>query len=109
MTVQSDLQKYLLQGNIINLSVAIIFGSTFSNFISSIVTNIIYPILSFFFDNVDFSKMNLKLGKIDINYGNVINTGLTFVISILTVFFIFIRPVSQMIKDQEKKDKVSNT
>jgi large conductance mechanosensitive channel len=104
MSVQSDLQKYLLQGNIISLSVAIIFGSTFSNFISSIVTNIIYPVLSFFFYNVDFSKMNLKLGKNMIDYGNVINTGLTFIISILTVFFIFIRPVSKIIKEQEKKD-----
>ena len=105
MTVSTELQKYLLQSNVINLSIGIVFGSTFNALISSIVTNIIYPCLSFIFYNVDFEKMNFKLGKNVIDYGNVINTGLTFVISMLTVFFVFIRPFNKMVVQNNPEQK----
>ena len=105
MSIQKDLQKYLLQSNVINLAIAVSFGQTFSAFISSIVTNIIYPLLSFIFYNIDFAKMNLKIGKNTIDYGDVINKGLTFFITMTTVFFIFIRPLNRIIEKNENNEK----
>jgi large conductance mechanosensitive channel len=104
-TVSSELQKYLLQSNVINLSIGIVFGSTFGAFISSIVNNLIYPLLSYIFYNVDFTNMNFKLGKNTIDYGNVTKAGLTFVISMLTVFFLFIKPFSKIVENESTDEK----
>ena len=103
-SVVPDLQKFFLQSNIINLAIGVSFGSTFSAFISSIVTNLIYPLLSFVFFNVDFTRMNFKLGKNIIDYGDVFSTGLTFLITMITVFFL-IRPFYKIVEKNENKDK----
>jgi large conductance mechanosensitive channel len=105
MTLIDELRQYLLTSNVVSLAIGVTFGQTFSSFISSFVTHLIYPLLSIIFYKIDFKTMNIDINGNVIDYGNVINAFLTFIISMLTVFFIFIRPVNNIVE----KHKNTNT
>ena len=119
-----DFKAFIMKGNVVDMAVGIIIGVAFSPIISSLVKDIIMPPIGLALGKVDFANLlivlrqgspvgpyaSLKLaqdaGAVTINYGNFINTIITFLIIALVVFFFIVRPIAKMNARQKAKEPV---
>ena len=75
-----------MSGNVMDMAAGIIIGDAFTSIVSSLVDDIINPILGLFGGmNFDQLKVNL-LGEVTLNYGKFISTVINFLIMALIVF-----------------------
>ena len=81
-----EFKAFISRGNVMDMAVGIIIGGAFTNIVSSLVADIINPILGIF-GGMDFSKLSIPLsGEASLNYGNFISAILNFLIMAFIVF-----------------------
>jgi large conductance mechanosensitive channel len=69
-----------------DLAVAVIIGGAFGKIVSSLVNDIIMPLIGLIIGGVDFTGLAFTIGKASITYGNFINNIIDFIIIALVVF-----------------------
>ncbi len=81
-----EFKEFISRGNVMDMAVGIIIGGAFTAIVTSLVEDIINPILGIF-GGKDFSEMSVTLsGDSALNYGNFIAAIINFVIMALIVF-----------------------
>lgn len=97
-----EFKEFALKGNMIDLAIGVIIGGAFNKIVTSLVNDIIMPILSFFTGRLDFSNYFFALdgnhydtiaqaqaaGTATINYGTFISGVIDFLIMSFVVFII---------------------
>jgi large conductance mechanosensitive channel len=97
-----EFKEFAVKGNVVDLAVGLILGAAFGTIVTSLVNDIIMPPIGLLLGKVDFSNLFINLsptayatvaaakaaGAPTINYGNFINTLISFVIVTLALFFI---------------------
>jgi large conductance mechanosensitive channel len=63
MSMADEFKAFIMRGNVVDLAVGVIIGSAFGKIVSSLVENILMPIIGLATGGVDFSKMATKLGS----------------------------------------------
>ncbi|WP_020597098.1 large-conductance mechanosensitive channel protein MscL [Spirosoma panaciterrae] len=91
----SEFKTFIAQGNVIDLAVGVIIGAAFGKITTSLVEDIINPILGIVLGGADFSQMKYVLKEavgttpeVAIRYGNFLNTIIQFLIIAWVVFLI---------------------
>ncbi|WP_397538731.1 large conductance mechanosensitive channel protein MscL [Rummeliibacillus pycnus] len=87
-----DFKKFAFKGNVVDLAVGVIIGAAFGKIVSSLVGDIIMPIISLFSGKEEFDFTSLTFYKI--KYGSFIQNVLDFLIVAFSIF-IFIRIISK--------------
>ena len=93
-----DFKKFVNKGNILDLAIGILIGTAFSAMLSSLVNDIFMPLISKILDyDLSEDKVVLKEAVMDgdevvkeaitLNYGNFIQTVITFLVIALSIFF----------------------
>lgn len=90
-----EFKKFALKGNILDLAVGVIIGGAFGKIVSSLVADIMMPVIGLISGGVNFSDLMYKYGKAEIKYGSFIQTVIDFLIISISVFF-FIRLVNRI-------------
>ena len=98
-------KAFAMKGNVIDLAVAVVIGAAFGKIVSSLVEDIVMPIIGLFLGGVDFSGLSYTLGSAVVSYGVFIQSVLDFVIVALAIFMI-VRGIN---KAQEKVAKPVET
>lgn len=81
-----EFKQFISRGNVMDMAVGIIIGGAFTSIISSLVEDIINPILGLF-GGMNFDKLQLTLlGEATLNYGKFITAVMNFLIMALVVF-----------------------
>lgn len=84
----SEFKEFISRGNVMDMAVGIIIGGAFTSIVSSLVEDIINPILGMF-GGMNFDQLHIKLlGEATLNYGKFISAILNFLIMALIVFII---------------------
>ena len=100
--MMEEFKKFALNGNMIDLAVGVIIGGAFNGIVSSLVNDIIMPVLSLFTGKLDFANWFIALdgntyltladaqeaGAATLNYGNFISGIINFVIMAFVVFML---------------------
>ncbi|GGB59839.1 large conductance mechanosensitive channel protein MscL [Virgibacillus dakarensis] len=89
-----DFKAFIAQGNVMELAVAVVMGAAFGKIVSSLVDNIIMPLVGILLNGIDFSNLKLKVGEAKILYGEFIQSIVDFFIIALAIF-LFIRLLSK--------------
>lgn len=91
----SEFRTFIAQGNVLDLAVGVIIGAAFGKITTSLVEDIINPILGLVLGGVDFSQLKTVLKEavgttpeVAIRYGNFMNTFIQFLIIAWVVFLI---------------------
>ncbi|MEH6939141.1 large conductance mechanosensitive channel protein MscL [Bacillus sp. JJ664] len=100
-----EFKKFALKGNILDLAVGVIIGAAFGKIVSSLVADIMMPIIGLISGGVDFKDLAYTYGKAEIKYGLFIQSVFDFLIISLSVFF-FIRLLSKI---SFKKKEIEET
>ncbi|RSD26729.1 large-conductance mechanosensitive channel protein MscL [Mesobacillus subterraneus] len=92
----NEFKKFAFKGNVLDLAVGVIIGAAFGKIVSSLVDDIIMPIVGLVSFGGDFSELTYKTLK----YGAFIQTIIDFFITAFAIF-IFIRIISSYRKKEE--------
>lgn len=83
-----EFKKFISRGNVMDMAVGIIIGGAFTGIVSSLVEDIINPLLGLF-GGMNFEQYKLQLtGEVTLNYGKFISSIINFLIMALVIFFL---------------------
>jgi large conductance mechanosensitive channel len=101
-------KNFIMRGNLIELAVAVVIGTQFSNLVKQFVSSFVNPLLSLVGGTPDFGKFSFAIGKATFTYGQFLTEALTFLISALVVYYAMMLPASRLLKLFER-DKDATT
>ncbi len=90
-------RDFVLRGNVIDLAVAVVVGVAFGAVVTSLVTNIINPLIAAVVRKPDFSYLKLSLHGGVIKYGDFLNALISFLIIAAAVYFMVVLPVNTLL------------
>ncbi len=93
----NDFKAFIMRGNVLDLAVAVIIGGAFGKIVSSLVSDIIMPLIGLIIGGIDFSGLVFTVGNAKVTYGNFINNVVDFVI-IAFVIFLMVKAINSMQK-----------
>lgn len=99
-----EFKQFISKGNVIDLAVGVIIGSAFGKIVSSIVDDILMPLIGVIIGGIDFSNLSIKVGDATVTYGTFIQNVIDFLI-IAFCIFIFIKLINK-ISHKNKKEEV---
>ena len=94
----SGFKNFIMRGNLVELAVAVVIGTQFSNLVKQFVSSFINPLLSLVGGTPDFSRLVFRAGQAKFTYGTFMTEVLTFLISALVVYYAMVMPVSRLLK-----------
>jgi large conductance mechanosensitive channel len=95
-------KNFIMRGNLIELAVAVVIGTQFSNLVKQFVSSFVNPLLSLVGGTPDFGKFAFKVGKATFTYGQFLTVTLTFLISALVIYYAMMLPASRLLKLLER-------
>ena len=91
-----EFKAFILRGNVLDLAVAVVIGAAFGAIVTSLVENIITPIIAAIGGQPDFSTLTFTINNSEFRYGAFINSLISFLIIALVVFFFIIKPMNTL-------------
>lgn len=99
-----EFKEFVKRGNVMDLAVGVIVGGAFSSIVTSLVNNILTPILGIFLGGIDFSGLSINIKDATINYGLFIQSIIDFLI-IAFCIFILIKVLNKLMSVGKKEMK----
>jgi len=111
-----EFKEFAMKGNIIDLAVGVVIGGAFGKIVTSLVNDIVMPLVGLLMGKVDFSNLFFSLGSgnyatiqeaknagvATINYGLFINNIIDFLIVAFSIFIV-IKQINRFSKKKEEK------
>lgn len=91
----NDFKAFLQRGNVVELAVAVVIGGAFGKIVTSLVDDMVMPILGVILGGVSFKDLALRIGASTIKYGNFIQSAFDFFVIALVVF-VFVRAYERL-------------
>lgn len=83
-----EFREFVMRGNVLDLAVAVIIGAAFGKIITSLVNDILTPLIGLVMGGVNFSGLAIQVRDAAITYGNFIQAIIDFLIVALVIFLI---------------------
>lgn len=99
-----EFKEFISKGNVVDLAVGVIIGSAFSKIVTSVVNDILMPLLGIVIGGLDFTNLTLKVGDATIAYGLFLQNVIDFLI-VAVCIFIFVKIISKFNKKEEVKEE----
>lgn len=117
MGIVQDFKAFALKGNVVDLAVGVVTGGAFGKIVTSLVNDLIMPLLALITGGVNFKDMKLILREavthadgsvleaVTLNYGNFIQHSVDFFLVALSIFMV-IQVMSRLrrLKAQEAQE-----
>jgi large conductance mechanosensitive channel len=100
-----EFKAFAMKGNVVDLAVAVVIGAAFGKIVSSLVANIITPLIGLLMGGVDFSGLAYTLGDATITYGVFVQSIIDFLIVALVIFIVVKGINSLQKKDEAPKEE----
>ncbi len=101
-----EFQKFIFRGNVMDLAVAVVIGAAFTAIITSLVNDIIMPLIGLILGGLDFAGLSFTVGNAVIAYGKFIQAIVNFLLVAL-VLFLVIKAINQLATSKEKEAAVA--
>lgn len=98
----AEFKAFAMRGNVIDLAVAVVIGAAFGKIVSSLVENIVTPLIGVLLGGVDFSGLSVQIGESVVKYGVFLQSIFDFIIIALAIF-VAIKALSKLQKKEEAK------
>ncbi|EPY2272006.1 large-conductance mechanosensitive channel protein MscL [Clostridium sporogenes] len=110
-----EFKEFAVKGNAMELAVGVVIGGAFGKIVTSLVEDIIMPLVGLLIGGIDFTSLKFSMnlsGKtvVSIKYGNFIQAAVNFLIISFSIF-LFIKLINKFKKKEEEvkeEPKISN-
>lgn len=116
-----EFKEFAVKGNVVDLAVAVIIGGAFGKIVSSLVADVVMPVVGVIIGGFNFAGLKIVLKKailgadgvtvaqaVTINIGNFIQNIFDFLIIALAIFFmikLMSKIKSRLIREEEEAKK----
>ena len=76
----SEFKEFISRGNVVDLAVGVIVGGAFSKIVTSLVNDVLTPLIGIVLGGVDFSSLSVNIKSAKIMYGSFIQNIIDFLI-----------------------------
>ena len=88
MKAFKEFKEFISKGNVMDMAVGVILGGAFGKIVTSLVNDVLMPLLGIITGGIDFTTLSVKVGEAELMYGNFIQAIIDFLIIALCIFFI---------------------
>lgn len=118
ISMWKEFKEFAMKGNVLDLAVGVIIGGAFGKIVTSLVNDIVMPLIGLLMGKVDFTNLFITLGEGEfatiadaqaagvptLNYGLFINNVVDFLIIAFTIFIV-IKQINRLKKRKEDKEE----
>lgn len=126
MKMLDEFKKFILRGNVVDLSTGVIIGAAFTSIVTAFTKGIVEPILALFGSGPSTDSLKIQISEkevdvtktvdgkeitetilqpVELDIGSLIGAGFNFVITAAVVFFVIIKPLNALIELTKKKEE----
>lgn len=95
-----DFKEFAFKGNVLDLAIAVVIGAAFGKIVSSLVENIITPLIAALTGKVDVSGLEVVIGNATLTYGLFLQSIIDFIIIAFSIF-LFVRLLMKFKRKEE--------
>ena len=103
----SGFRKFILRGNLVDLAVAVVIGTQFSDLVKQFVNSFVNPLLALFGGSPNFDNHTLTINRSVFRYGAFLTQAVSFLIAAAVMYFVIVLPVARLLRMFEKDAEVS--
>ncbi len=96
-----EFKAFAMRGNVVDLAVAVVIGAAFGKIVSSLVENIVTPLIGVLLGGVNFTDLSFTIRDSVITYGVFLQSIFDFIIIALAIF-IAIKLLAKLKREEEK-------
>lgn len=100
----NEFKEFISKGNVLDLAVGVIIGGAFSKIVSSLVNDVLMPLLGVIIGGLDFSNLTIKFRDASINYGLFLQNIVDFLLMAICIFII-VKVVNKIKDGLDKKEE----
>ena len=101
----SEFKEFAMKGNVMDMAVGVIIGGAFGKIVSSLVDDVLMPLVGMITGNVDFTNLAFKIGEGEgaavLKYGNFIQNTVDFVIVAFCIF-LMLKAINKLNRKKEE-------
>jgi large conductance mechanosensitive channel len=94
MKVISGFRDFIARGNVIDLAVAVVIGAAFTALVTSLVEDLLTPVIAAVIGQPDFSDLTFTINDSVFRYGSFLNVLIAFVSVAAAVYFFVVAPLN---------------
>ena len=97
-------RDFILRGNVVDLAVAVILGAAFNAIVTSLVGDVLNPLIAATIGKPDFSGVILHIGGGQVKVGSFLNAAVSFLIIASVVYFAIVLPMNAVLARMKKPE-----
>ena len=97
-----EFKKFIAKGNVLDLAIAVFIGNAFNKIVSSLVDDVIMPLVGVIIGGIHFEGIKITVGNASIMVGSFIQNIVDFLIVALTIFIV-VKIFNKLSKKKEEK------
>ena len=102
-----EFKTFAMKGNVMDMAVGVIIGGAFGKIVSSLVDDVLMPVIGMLTGGIDFKDLAIPVGAVgdaNIKYGNFLQNVIDFLIIAFSIF-IMIKAINRLIHKREEETK----
>lgn len=112
-----EFKEFISRGNVVDMAVGVIMGSAFGKIVTSLVNDIIMPLVGVLIGGIDFTSLSFKIQDAEVKYGSFIQNIVDFLIVAICIF-VFVKIINKLNtidvlhkkkKEEPKKEEVKKS
>ena len=101
MGLIKEFKEFAMKGNVMDMAIGVIIGAAFGKIVSSLVDDVLMPLVGMIVGKVDFTTLSVKVGEAELFYGKFIQNIVDFLIVAFCIFMV-LKGINKM---QRKKEE----
>ncbi len=97
-----EFKDFISRGNVIDMAVGVIIGGAFGKIVTSVVNDMLMPLIGVIIGGIDFSGLKVIIGGAEIAYGTFIQNVIDFLI-VAACIFVFVKIIGSFNKKKEEE------
>jgi large conductance mechanosensitive channel len=81
-----EFKEFAMKGNVMDMAVGVIIGGAFGKIVSSLVDNVLMPLIGVITGGLDFTALAIKVGDAEVKYGIFVQNVIDFIIIAFCIF-----------------------
>jgi large conductance mechanosensitive channel len=94
-----EFREFAIRGNVMDLAIAVIIGGAFGKIVTSLVDDILMPLIGLVMGGINFSEQAIVVGGAELRWGAFVQNIIDFLI-IAFVIFLLVRAINRLKRDE---------
>ena len=96
-----EFREFAIRGNVMDLAVAVIIGGAFGKIVTSLVNDLLMPLIGLILGGISFSEQAITVGNAVLKWGAFVQSIIDFII-IAFIIFLMVRAMNRLKREEPK-------